>query len=96
MKITISRSFSAKKQVKQFEPVDAFCAAQIEYDLASPIDKERDATEMQSLSHYLDEFCRAEVDKTLAIIFAQKKDIDHGKIKDAAKDEAELDAGLDL
>ena len=54
MKIT--RSFSKKVMLSQFEPIDSFCAVEEE-----TIDENK-----EKISLELDEFCRKEVEKTIA------------------------------
>ena len=56
MKIT--RSFSKKIQLKQYEPVDSLCGAEMEVG-----DMNLDTPE--EVSKFLDEFCRKEVEKTI-------------------------------
>jgi hypothetical protein len=77
MKILISRSYSAKIQVKQFEPVESFCAAQMEHDIPDLQDKKKQldltAQLMEESSIALDKFCRAEVEKTIEEIQAKNK-----------------------
>jgi hypothetical protein len=89
MKITISRSFSAKKQIAPFEPIESFCAAQVEIEADDLMDKSLDRH-----SSILDDFCRAEVEKTLASEVNKRRTPDTKKIRDEAKTEAELDAGI--
>ena|ERR1700685_3116292 len=98
MKITITRSFSKKIQLKQFEPIDSFCAAQIEFDTDEIDYKDQSVTTfvqiMKQHSLDLDLFCRAEVETTLAKIRGPKE---QGKSpterKEDAKASAEQDAG---
>jgi hypothetical protein len=69
MKIEISRSFSKKVQLKQYEPIDVFCAAKAEIevdDYALGIKDTRSTRAAEAISEHLDEFVRAEVDRTLA------------------------------
>lgn len=97
MKVEISRSFSKKIQLKQFEPIDSFCGIKIEYEnglgnytldtLASGITAEKYAG-------VLDKFCRDEVEKTLAIIRPSLK-AERGKSKAEKKDEARTSAEFD-
>lgn len=91
MKITITRSFSKKVQLRQFEPIDVFCSISSEHE-------EGTVTSTRDMSRQLDEFCREEVDKTLAIIRPpMKDDVGKGKNekKEIAKTESELDAGFE-
>lgn len=66
MKIIITRSYSQKKQLRQFEPIDAFCSVTAEFETDKKslagnfLEKEYDLS-----SKELDKFCRAEVEKTL-------------------------------
>lgn len=98
MKVKIVRSFAAKVQLKQYEPIDSFCAVEMEYELASPIDPGRDSEEMQKISTHLDNFCRAEVKKTIEQVKANQDKINNKKnrkieVKQDAKNTAELEAG---
>jgi hypothetical protein len=61
MKITISRSFSKKIQLKTYEPVDSFCAAQAELE----VEDESPNARWEYVAKELDKFCREEVEKTL-------------------------------
>jgi hypothetical protein len=93
MKITITRSFSKKSQLKQFEPIDIFCSAQWESEI---VDRTTDETRegMAANSKILDEFCRAEVDKTLAIFRPLKEQgKSPGERKEDAMASAQHDAG---
>jgi nucleoid-associated protein YejK len=54
-KIEVSRSYSKKVQIKQFEPIDAFCAAKAEVD----------KKDMIKISKELFEFCRNQVEKDI-------------------------------
>ena len=64
MKITITRSFSRKYQIRQYEPIDIFCAATQEWETESnTVD-----LGMETTSKELDDFCQSEVAKSLAKI----------------------------
>ncbi len=96
MKITISRSFSKKIQLRQFEPIDSFCGAQAEMDFPDDAFKEEElfkkTIEMQSMG--LDKFCRDEVEKTLKLV-APLKDIkiDETNAKDEGRFTTETEIG---
>lgn len=53
MKLEISRSFSRKKQIRQFEPIDVFCSAKTEF--------EGELEEAAEISNQLYEFCVGQV-----------------------------------
>jgi hypothetical protein len=92
MKIVLTRSFSRTKQIAAFEPINAYCSVQVEYEQSA------DETDVQ-VSERLDEFARTEVEKTIDAEIARRKTPDHSKIQDSAKAEAEHDSGqqsLDL
>ena len=76
MKIT--RSFSKKIQLKQYEPIEFFCGAESEVEKIEDI---------ELTSRMLDKFCQDEVEKSLN----KFRQIDTKKVEDVAKDEAELD-----
>jgi hypothetical protein len=76
MKIT--RSFSKKIQLRQYEPIEFFCA--VEHEVP-------DVNDMQETSRFLDEFCQEEVEKSLNKFRA----IDTKKAKDIGRDTAELE-----
>jgi hypothetical protein len=95
MKITVTRSFSKKVQLKQFEPVDSFCGATIEFDSGDDVGiSVTDKAKMEAVSTLLDTLCRAEVETTLAKIRGPKE---QGKSpterREDAKASAEHDAG---
>jgi len=63
MKIRIQRAFSAKKQIKQYEPVESFCSAEMDIEI-----DENNETREKPFAYYsaeLDKMVRAEVEKTL-------------------------------
>lgn len=99
MKITITRSFSKKIQVRQFEPVDAFCAVTIEGDLDEPVGKTiaiSNTEWMQKTSEAADRFCREEVQRTLEIVKPELKPVkgkSKAEMRDVTNTEAELDLG---
>ncbi len=62
MKIKISRSFSKKIQLAQFEPIESFCGAEQEVEDIKAVE----------VSAQLDYLCRTEVEKTLENIKAEK------------------------
>lgn len=66
MKILITRSFSQKKQVKEYEPVEFFCSATTEVEDEELI-KEGILPEaaMKNASATLDKFVQLEVEKSL-------------------------------
>lgn len=89
MKIT--RSFSRKIQLKQYEPIDVFCAVEIEVG-----DKD-----MQEVSTYADNFCRAEVKKTIESVLKNQEKITNKKnrkveVSEDAKNTAEIDVLSDI
>ena len=84
MKIEISRSFSRKLQVKQYEPIEMFCSAKMEIEN----DKVVSGEIMIGASEQLDRFCQSEVEKSAA----RFKEIDTKKSKDVGQETAELDA----
>ena len=60
MKITITRSYSKTKQIASYEPINAFCSVQADY--------EQDALDdefVRSLSDHLDKLVRQEVERTI-------------------------------
>jgi len=65
MKVTVSRSFSKKIQLKQFEPIDSFCAVQMEREFDEQGDPELMGRAMILMSETADQLCRDEVEKTL-------------------------------
>lgn len=87
MKIVISRSFSKKVQLKQFEPIESFCAAEVEL----PVAEEKS---MSTWAERLDEFCRIEVEKTLTAIRPSLKN-EQGKSAQERKEDAKNSAQLD-
>ena len=56
MNIEITRSFSQKKNLGNYETLDSFCSAKIECDIS----------EVEEKSKMLDEIVQREVNKTLA------------------------------
>lgn len=64
MKLKISRSFSKKIQLRQFEPVDFFCAAETEIEVPET-DEETRMEKAEIISRQLDRFCQDEVEKSL-------------------------------
>lgn len=63
MTIKITRSFSKKIQLKQFEPIESFCSAESEIEIL----KDGDSFMLvHETSKILDGFCQKEVEKTLA------------------------------
>jgi hypothetical protein len=58
--IKICRSFSKKKQVGAFEPIDAFCSVEAEFE-----ENEIDDQKIISLSGHLDKLVRQEVERTI-------------------------------
>jgi hypothetical protein len=98
MKFTVTRSFSKKIQLKQFEPIDSFCAAQIEFDTEEIDYKDQSVTNfvqiMKQHSLDLDTFCRAEVEMTLVKIRGTKEQGKSlGERKEDAMESAQHDAG---
>ena len=65
MKIRIVRSFSQTKQLKQYEPVNAFCSVEMEFKVSNGKTNEEACSICVGPSLELDSFCRAEVKKTL-------------------------------
>lgn len=98
MKITITRSFSAKKQIKQYEPIDSFCSVQTEIEITSHESELSDSTSLGMISEQLDKFARAEVDKTIENVMREQEKINNKKSikiekKEKARDSAENDFG---
>ena len=97
MKIEISRSFSKKIQLKQYEPIEFFCAAKAEVEVPDPQGSDSSmsyglekALLMKTISETLDGFVQSEVEKS-----ANKfKVADKKKISDVSTDEAEHDTEL--
>ena len=94
MKITITRAFDRKLQVKMYEPISFFCSATIEAD-------EDDVREGNNVdwdkwrvehSKFLDEFVQSEVEKSAA----KFKKVDTKKSKDVSKESAELSVADEL
>ena len=63
MRITITRAFERTRQIKQFEPIKAFCSASVEAE-GDSIESEIELLKVSS--GQLDIFVRAEVEKTIA------------------------------
>ena len=99
-KMKITRSFSKKIQVKQYEPVESFCAVEVEIDEATVMKKlgkiytdfkedefERAMMEYtEEVSAELDAFVRLEVEKTINKLSPLPK-IDKYKQKDGGLDD---------
>ena len=60
MKLIITRSFSKTKQVASFEPINAFCSVQAEFEVPD-IDDQK----VISISGHLDNLVRQEVERTI-------------------------------
>lgn len=80
MKLKISRSFSKRVQLKQFEPIESTCTVEAEL--------EAEHINTAKISEELDQVCRQEVEKTLN----KFKAIDTWKAQDQAKENAQLEA----
>ena len=78
MKIKISRSYSEKRQLRQYEPIDSFCSAEAEVEGSETGLKKED---LENTSELLDTFCRAEVKKTLDAIIPQKTEVKQNPAK---------------
>ena len=78
-KVEISRSFSATKQIAQYEPVNIFCAAKME------VSKD----EMEKESQELFEFCRDQVRKDMVKVM--KVGRSKNEQKEIAKETSELE-----
>ena len=63
MNIEITRSFSQKKNLGNYETLDSFCSAKIECDI----------NEVEEKSKMLDEIVQREVNKTLAGLIKAKE-----------------------
>ena len=83
MKIT--RSFSKKIQLRQFEPIEVFCAAEDEGN-------EKSKKRLEEISKELDEFCRNEVEKTLNLF----RTVDTKKSQDVGLDDFENDLHIEI
>lgn len=84
MKIEVTRSFSKKIQLRQYEPIEFFCSVKAETE--EP-DFNGDFAVSKMLSGSLDKFVQSEVEKS-----ANKfKVIDHQKSKDVGRDDFEQD-----
>lgn len=79
-KIEISRSFSRKVQIKQFEPVEVFCSAKAEVDPKNA----------EEASKRLFSFCKSEVINSITEI--KEKGVER---KDDARESVELDLNSD-
>lgn len=90
MKVEITRSFSKKVQLRQFEPIEVFCAAKAEVDVQDLQDKK-----MDFVSGELNVFCAMEVAKTINEARPALKERDEKaakkKGKDVGRDSAEHD-----
>jgi hypothetical protein len=93
MKIKITRAFSAKQQLNPYEPIESFCAVEIEYDDKKLPENTNKHEYLLSQSEALDQIVRGEVRKTLLTIRAKNKPPDTKKSRDAGRDSAEQDAG---
>lgn len=99
MKIIITRSFSKKVQLKQFEPIDSFCSAQWEFEsLDQSFDSIWNDLKTRKIiitrSEELDKFCQTEVGKTLEKLrpsLIKESGQDKLKVADVSVDEAEND-----
>jgi hypothetical protein len=93
MKIEISRSFSMKKQIKQYEPVEFFCAVKTEVE---------SELGMESASAVLDQFCQAEVAKSLDAFLDNRKQLElpktpaapNPRMAEKGTNDAEHDVGI--
>ena len=90
MKIEISRSFSKKIQLKQYEPIEFFCSMKAEFEPQDGLTADDLAKATIELSERLDKMVQSEVEKS-----ANKfKVADKKKISDVSTDEAEHDTEL--
>lgn len=94
MKIKISRSFSQKKQIAQYEPIESFCGAEAEVEVVD-LGNAAGISGLVAVSTELDRICRAEVEKTLKSVAASLKEVDRKKSKDVGRNSAELEVGDD-
>jgi hypothetical protein len=62
MKIKLTRAYSQKIQLKEFEPIESFCSIEAEIDQDEMIEKSR----------WMDGICQAEVTKTIVTVQAEK------------------------
>lgn len=75
MKLNITRSFSQKKQIQQYEPIDFFASASAEIEVPddrTDDQKLKDAEKMERISDYLNEFVVNEVEKSLTNYIDEK------------------------
>ena len=92
MKIEISRSFSKKIQIKQYEPIEFFCSAKLEADLDDDIVNFEDGKTQAIISEKLDKFVQEEVEKSAAKF--RKVSVDHKKQVDDAETELGNEQGF--
>ena len=88
MIIKIGREFRQKKQIVQFEPIEAVAWVEMEVECDENHEKREDV--IAYYSKEIDKTIRSEVQKTLAIYGKEK--LDKTNTKDNAKAEAGLDA----
>ena len=80
----ISRSFSKKIQLKQFEPVEVVCGM-LEVEVLK-------GEKAEDVSQMADEFCRNEVEKTLNLF----RTVDTKKSQDVGLDDFENDLHVEI
>ena len=81
-KIKITRAFSRTIQLRQFEPVNAYCSAEVEVE----IEPREFIAQRGAIASDLDEFVRKEVGKTIAIVRPPLKDRDPKSATTKSKD----------
>lgn len=65
--IKITRSFSRKIMLAQYEPIESFCSAEEVVDMEQMVQsKEKYLETVERVSAELDEICRTEVEKTIS------------------------------
>jgi hypothetical protein len=91
-RVKIIRAFSETKQARAYEPINAFCSIEIETDGTEEI-----SVGLYATSKAADEFCRAEVAKTITDEMAKRNPMPQGKSpkekKDITLEEAQLELG---
>ena len=94
MKIEVSRSFSKKVQVKQYEPVEFFCAAKVEVDVHEATSAKEAIEDMQRNANILDQFCQDEVAKSHREFMAREhRQVDRANSAEKGRDAAMTEIG---
>jgi hypothetical protein len=81
--IEVTRSFSFKRNLGNYQMADYFCSAK----------KECKESEMAKTSDELYTFCRAEVIRSINRHKGELENVDKAKSKDIGKEDAQMDAG---